>query len=110
MHQYFISLHFKKQLKLYLKKHRGLLNDVISALKHFDKKTSIALGENTYKIRFRATNLPKGKNKSFRLILLIEDENFITPIAIYFKGDKETITRREIRYHVEMIRMEVENR
>ena len=108
-YRYYISTHFKRQLKPYLKKHRSLLDDVIDVLKTFDPRCHIALGADIYKIRLKSSDVPKGKSKSFRLIvLLITIENLISPVAIYFKGDQETISKREIKYHIDIIRSELE--
>ena len=109
MHQYFISEHFKKQLKVYLRKYRSLLNDVIAVLQSFEKDRAIPLGANTYKLRFTATDLPKGKSHAFRMIILVvEYDALITPIALYFKGDRTDISKQEIMHHAEIIRQEIE--
>ena len=103
-----ISNYFKQQTKLYFKKHKNLIDDVISLLENFDKKNSISLGANTYKIRLKSSNINKGKSASFRLIVLIlEINNIISPVALYFKGDKENISKKEIRYHAKLIIKEI---
>lgn len=51
MYQYLVSTYFKKQIKIYLKKYPSLLDDLITVLRNFDKKTSTSLGAHTYKIR-----------------------------------------------------------
>lgn len=108
MYQYFISKYFKKKAKKYLKKHRSLLTDLISCLKKFNINSSINLGDNTYKLRVASRDLKKGKSKSFRIIiLLIKRKNLITPIALFFKGDRENISKAEILIHAKEVRSEL---
>ncbi len=108
MYQYFIAEHFKKQLKTYLKKHRSLLDDVIETLKTFQKERAIPLGANTYKLRLASSDIPKGKSHAFRMVVLVlEIDNLIAPIAIYFKGNRTDISKREIMAHAEIIHQEI---
>lgn len=110
MRRYFISEHFKKQLKPYLKKYRHLLDDVIRALKFFEKRNAVSLGANTYKIRVQATDIPKGKSHAFRLIILFlaKDDGLLIPLVLYFKGDRDSLTKSEILYHTRFIQREIE--
>lgn len=109
MYQYLISDYFKRQIKKYLKKYPSLIDDIIETLKRFDKKTSASLGAHTYKVRFAARNLSKGKSGSFRLIIfVIEFDKIITPLVLYFKGDESTVSRKEIMYHALMVQRELE--
>lgn len=109
MYRYYIAEHFKKQLKPHLKKHRSLVSDVIRVLREFDPRREVALGEGTYKLRLSAKDLGKGKSKSYRLIvLLIEIDKLLVPVCIYFKGDKDNISKKEIRYHLGVIKEEIE--
>ena len=95
MRKIIILPHFRRQLKPYLKKHRRLKEDVIFILENFNEKHHIHLGNNIFKIRLKARDIPKGKNKSFRLILLLtKTEKFLVPLVIYFKGDQEDITKK----------------
>lgn len=108
MYHYHITNHFKRQLKPYGKKYETILDDVISALKNFEPARSVALGKSTYKLRLRASNLPEGKSHAFRLIIvLLELNQIIAPITIYFKGDKDDIPRKEIRHHVNAVQEEI---
>lgn len=108
MYQYFLSAHFKRQVKGHIKKHVSLLEDIISALRGFDKKTSISLGANVYKIRVGSASIQKGKSKAFRMIvLLIEVDSIIAPLAFYAKADQSTISRQELLRHISMVRQEL---
>jgi mRNA-degrading endonuclease RelE of RelBE toxin-antitoxin system len=107
MVQFIILPHFLRQLKPLKKKYRHLKEAVIIALESFDAKKNVSLGHNVYKIRFRSADLPRGKSKSFRLIIfVVEREKCAVPIAIYFKGDKTDITPKEINDHLELILFE----
>ena len=82
--RYFITEHFKRQLKLILKKHHLSLDDLIKDLERFDERQAVSLGAGAYKIRLRLRDLPKGKSSSFRLIVLyVKQEELIAPLTIY---------------------------
>ena len=42
------------------------------------------------------------------IVFILEINNLIAPIAIYFKGDKKDISKNEILHHIKMIRIEIE--
>ncbi len=108
MYSIVISKYFKSQIKKYLKKYGFFLEELIVCLETFDPNQHVHLGEGAYKVRFANSNLKKGKRNSFRLIiLLLKTEDIITPIVLYYKGDQEVITRREIKYHVERVKTEI---
>lgn len=111
MYKYLITTHFKKQLKLYLKKYRSLKNDLIDTLKKFKKNQTAPLGKNIYKIRLKSSDIKRDKSKSFRLIIFIlEVKKLIIPIAIYFKGDQQNIEKKEINYHMAIILEELKKK
>lgn len=101
MYQIFFASHFIQQLKIYKKKHRSIKSDVIFILNHFNREQAVSLGNNIYKIRLKTKSIPKGKSKSFRLIIaVIEIDKIIVPIAIYFKGDFDNMSKNEINNHL----------
>lgn len=60
------------------------------------------------KMRLRSSDLPKGKNKSFRvIILLLEIENALVPLTIYAKSERSTISKQEILNHIKSVRQEM---
>ena len=74
----------------------------------FRKEQHVYLGNNVYKIRLKTPDIAKGKNKSFRLVVLIvEIGKFIIPLAIYFKGDQENISKKELNDYLEMALLEM---
>lgn len=104
-----LTIHFRKQLKPFLKKYRNLAKDIERELCRFDKRQAVALGSYTYKMRLKSRDLPRGKSKSFRLIIfLIEHKSIIAPIAIYFKGEREDIGEDLIKYHLSITIKELE--
>ena len=108
MYRSCLAPHFKKQIKSYIKKYPTLIGDIIFALENFDPRQQTALGEDVYKMRLRATDLPKGKSKSFRLIiLLLHLERLLVPIALFLKSDRASISKSEIRWHADRIREEM---
>lgn len=108
MYQTIILPSFFKQLKLYSKKYRHLKDAIIETLGHFRKDQYIHLGNNVYKIRLKTKDLPKGKSKSFRLIVLVvEVERYLVPISLYFKGDRENITKKEINDYLALALFEL---
>ena len=104
MRQTYLSDYFLRQLKPYLKKFKNLEDDLISALKDFQLETATRLGQKLYKVRLKSGDLPKGKNKSFRIIIFMAgDKTLITPIAIYFKSERHNISEKDIEYHLAMV-------
>ncbi len=74
----------------------------------FNKNKCAHIGNNVYKLRVKRDDILKGKSKSFRLIIfIVEAENFLVPITIYFKGDSENITKKELNDHLEIILLEL---
>jgi hypothetical protein len=104
MYQPVVLPHFTRQLKRHTKKYRHLKEAVIGFLDNFDKRQGAHLGKNVYKLRLQTKDIPRGKSTSFRIIVfVVEFEKYVVPIAIYFKGDQEDITKKEINTHLEVI-------
>ncbi|MDP3995068.1 MAG: hypothetical protein Q8P78_00450 [bacterium] len=107
-YQIFFAEHFKKQLKPYLKKYRRLQEDIIHTLGMFNKSSAVYLGAQTYKIRVRASDISKGKSHAFRMIVLVvEIDDIIAPVVLYFKGDRASITKKEIALHAKIVDSEI---
>jgi len=100
--------HFQKQLKQYKKKFSGLKEALLSELNSFKKERAIGLGRDLYKIRLSIKGLQKGKSGSFRVILFIaEVEQYLIPITLYFKGDTENLTKKDLEKHLATILQEL---
>ncbi len=95
---------FLKKLKKYKKRFPQIKKDITKALLNFTPKTSVNLGAQTYKLRIKSSNIPKGKSKSFRIIIHVRfNYNIIYPMSLYFKGDNETISEQEIKKLIKQI-------
>ena len=109
MYQPLVLPYFRRQLKKLSKKYRHLKEAVVDTLDSFQKSENVHLGHNVYKIRIKTKDIQRGKSKSFRLIVLIvENEGFVVPICIYFKGEREDISKKEINDHLETILLEMQ--
>ncbi len=88
---------FLKDLKKYKKKFPSIKKDLIKTLNLFNIDNAVNLGKNNYKIRLKSSDIPKGKNKSFRIIIHVQiHQNKAYPLALYFKGDKENLNKKEL--------------
>ncbi len=99
----------KRQLKPLLKKYRDLKDSVIAALDTFDPEQHTHLGHGVYKIRVTTQGLRRGKSGAFRIILLlVEYDRLLVPITVYFKGDRQTLTKQELNDHLQHILFELD--
>ncbi len=108
MYKPIILPYFRKQLELYAKKYRHLKEAIIFVLDNFQKEQHAHIGHGIYKARVRSKDIPRGKSKSFRvLVLVLEVEEYVVPFAVYFKGDQENLVKKEINRHLENILLEL---
>lgn len=111
MYQAYLTDYFLRQLKPHIKKFRNLEKDLIESLQVFSPETSDYLGHKLYKIRLKSSDVPKGKSKSFRMIVFVlEIKKVLTPINIYFKSDRKDISEKEIEGHLENVLIEIRKR
>lgn len=111
MYQAIILPHFHRQIKHYSKKYRSLKDSIIELLENFQKTQHTHLGNSIYKVRLSVKEITRGKSKSFRLItLIVEIKKYIVPIAIYFKGDRQNLTQKEINDHLEIALLELQSK
>ncbi|MBI1961707.1 MAG: type II toxin-antitoxin system RelE/ParE family toxin [Parcubacteria group bacterium] len=109
MYQTVIVPHFRRQLERYVKKYRHLARAVIHILDSFDARQHARLGGNVYKVRIKTKDLPRGKSSGFRLIVLVvEVHKYLVPATLYFKGDKDTLSQKEINDHLSAVYFELE--
>ena len=102
--------HFLQQLGQLAKKYFHLRDAVGSTLDAFQKDRAISLGNRLYKLRVASKDIPRGKSKSFRLIvLLLETDSSVVPITLYFKGDRQDMAKREMNDHLQVILLELES-
>ncbi len=102
--KFIVSGKFKKIHKKYFKKYPFLKKDVVELLDNFTKDQGVSMGANFYKVRVSSEKFPYGKSKSFRLILyLYVEADIVTPTNLYFKGDRDSISKSEIKMVAEQV-------
>lgn len=110
MSKIIVLSYFKRQLKPLVKKHRDLKDAVINTLHTFHPDHHDHLGDDVYKVRLSAKSLHRGKSNAFRLILLVVDvDDLLVPVTIYFKGDRETVSQKEMNDHLQHILFELDH-
>lgn len=108
MYRVFIASHFKRQIKFYTKKYLSISEDVADLLEHFDRRQHTDLGRGLYKARLKSRDIRRGKSKSFRLIVFVIDvDHLLVPLAIYFKGDQEDMSKKELNDHLQAVIFEL---
>ncbi len=94
-----LSDNFKKEAKRLIKKYPSL-SEEISALADTlseNPEFGISLGRDVFKIRVKVKSKGKGKSGGARVISFAKiDEETVILLSIYDKGDKETISNKEI--------------
>lgn len=103
--------YFKRQLKPLVKKYRELKETVIHTLDAFNPDHHDHLGDGVHKIRLSTKSLHRGKSGAFRLIVLVvQQDKLLVPITIYFKGDRDTLSKKELNDHLQHILFELDHR
>ncbi|HEY4515205.1 MAG TPA: hypothetical protein VJJ22_03560 [Candidatus Paceibacterota bacterium] len=104
-----ISLpHFKHSLKPLVKKFKDLEGAVIAELENFNPLYHTTIEQDIYKLRLSTKSLKRGKSGSFRLyVYVMENDNVIVPIIIYFKSEQANLTIQELRDHINTINQEL---
>ena len=110
MYKPLILPHFIKQIKPFAKKHPAFKKDLIKILNNFAEKQHVRLGRNLFKIRMKSSDINRGKNKSFRLIVLvIELEGLLVPITIFAKNSRGNLSLKKIYMHMKAILIELKS-
>lgn len=95
-----LSEHFIKEAKRLSKKYNSLKTELSRMIEVLEQNPThgIAIGNNVYKIRLAISSKGKGKTGGGRVITYVMiDDNTVLLLAIYNKGDKDTISDNEIR-------------
>ena len=95
---------FIKNLKALNKKYKNIKKDILDLANQLEDNPSmgISLGNNTFKIRIKNSDLNKGKSAGYRVITYcINELKEISLVTIYSKSDKENILDLEL---IELIR------
>lgn len=102
-------LPFQRNLKNLKKKFPSVKDDVEKILTELEKGEPLGepiplINAPVYKVRVRNTDIPKGESSGYRLIYKFDEEKrVITPLLIYFKGDKAEVFRKEIESALESL-------
>lgn len=108
MYCIFVADHFKRQVKTHTKKYRSITEDIADLLDRFDRRQARDLGRGLFKLRLKSRDIPRGKSKSFRVIVfIVEVDRLLAPVALYFKGDQEDISKEELNDHLEAVILEL---
>lgn len=95
-----LSDNFKKEAKRLIKKYSSLkteLQDLFTELE-IDPTKGIPLGNDIYKIRIAIASKRKGKSGGARVLTFVKiTETTVLLFSIYNKGDKDSISDKEIK-------------
>ncbi len=97
---------FDKQAKRLAKKYPSLKNDLAALIDRLtdNPEQGIALGNNFYKIRLSIASKGKGKSGGARVITFVKViASTVFLSFIYDKGEKETISNKELQQVFKMI-------
>ena len=90
---------FIKNLKSLSKKYKNIKKDILDLANKLENNPTLgtSLGNNTFKIRVKNTDLNKGKSAGYRVITYcINELQEISLVTIYSKSDKENILDLEL--------------
>ena len=83
--------------KLY-KKYKSIIQDIEKLKDILQKKprSGKSLGNSCYKIRLKNSDINRGKSAGYRVITYVIKDDYIYLLSIYSKGEKDTISDKEI--------------
>jgi len=90
---------FIKNLKSLHKKYKSIKKDILDLANELEDNPQLGtnLGNNTFKIRIKNSDLNKGKSAGYRVITYcINELKEISLVTIYSKSDKENILDLEL--------------
>jgi len=101
-YEVYLTETFQKCMKILKKKYRLIKDDIASIIQSLENDPSIGdpipgWKKEIWKIRVASSDIKKGKRAGFRLIYLWKAGEFkIYLLAIYFKGEKKEISKKEV--------------
>jgi mRNA-degrading endonuclease RelE of RelBE toxin-antitoxin system len=104
---------FQKSIKALKKKYPHVKDDLLSQIKALEEDPSAGdpipgWNKEVWKVRVASSDVKKGKRGGYRLIYFWKaGEMKIYLLAVYFKGDKEAITKKEIESLLEKLNQEL---
>jgi len=107
---------FQHCLKTLKKKYRNIKDDTIEIVRKLEDDPTIGdqipgLNKEVWKIRVASSDMKRGKVGGFRMIYLWkEHERSVYLSAIYFKGEKEMMTSKEMENLLRKVNRELETK
>jgi len=104
---------FQKYLKILKKKHPTVKDDLLHTIQALEEDPTIGdpisgWKKEIWKVRTASSDVKKGKRGGFRTIYLWKSgENSVYLLAVYFKGDKEDISKKEIEKTLKKLTQEL---
>lgn len=95
-----ITQYFLHQSKRLIKKFPHLKEDLIAKLDSFLPENEIHIGKSVYKIRIGLRGY----------VYLYRKKELLVPICIYFKSEHETVSSKELEFHLQRIVEEIVGR
>lgn len=95
-----ITPNFEKEAKILNKRYPSLKEELVNLILELGEHPTLGtnLGNDVYKIRLAIASKNKGKAGGARIITVVKVAfTTVTLISIYDKGDKETISEKEIQ-------------
>lgn len=95
-----LSDNFKKEAKRLSKKYKSLKSDLNQLFDELaiNPTKGTSLGNDIYKVRLSIQSKGKGKSGGARVMTFIQvTESTVTLFSIYNKGEKDTISDKEIK-------------
>ena len=105
---------FQRSIKILKKKFNRVKDDLSGIIKILEDEPSIGdpipgWSKEIWKARVASSDVKKGKRGGFRLIYLWRaGESQIYLLAVYFKGEKSEISKREIERLLKRLNQELE--
>lgn len=105
---------FQKCIKILKKKYRNVKDDLMNVIQQLEEDPSIGdpipgWKKEIWKIRVASSDIKKGKRGGFRLIYLWKAGDFrVYLLAVYFKGEREEISKTDIDRLLKKLNKELE--
>lgn len=105
---FFLTDHFKRQVKFLAKKFPHVKDDLILALRTLDLDHEVSIGRSIYKIRIKSRDLKKGKSGGFRAYLYFYRlKSLIVPVCVYAKSYQSDLSDNELQHHFDHMLVEI---
>ena len=113
-YEVYLAETFQKCVKILKKKYRRIKEDLVGMIQILKKNPRIGdpvpgWNKKIWKIRTGSSDIKKGKRGGFRVIYLWKAREFkVYLLAVYFKGEKEDLSKKEIEELLRKLNQELE--